>query len=200
MQRDVLYEESATCNAEGQEKKMYMFFLVLSVIAFSIAGIWILYSVMAIQSYLFGQNYTAFGKIFGVVRQIAVAALLLGLGVLFWFIKKRFNRSFDYTFVEDELRVTKVFNGRSRKYLMTVKADQILKIGWCDKRSFEDTQRGLRYKPVRLTPNKTPAEEKEMIYVLVSGTLGNKLYVLECRRELLELIVRAASVTKLERE
>ncbi len=199
MQRNTLYEESAISNIEEKERKFYNFFHILSIICFVIAAILAFFSVMVIQSYLYGEYETA-QKVVGIASQVFFILLMIGAALIFLFIKKKFNRSYDYSFVEDELRITQVFNGKSRKFLTTVRADQILKIGWYGKPSYENTVRGLKKKPVWLTPNKSPADGKEFIYVFTSGTLGNTLYILECRRELLECLVRAAGVTKLERE
>ena len=107
--------------------------------------------------------------------------------------------SYDYTFVEDELRVTKVFNGKSRKHIRTFKAEQILKIGYVDSASFERTIAGLQgKKAIPLTPNQEPAEGKIFIYILYSTSVEKKVYVLECRKELLEYLVFATGRSKFE--
>lgn len=200
MQRDMLYEESATCNRENAESKLYTVFLVLSVVCIAFAAITIFFATAAIQGFFADEALTTFGKIFYTIVWIAFILAFLGGGAAFWFLKKRFNISYDYSFVEDELRVTKVFNGRSRKFLTTISADAILRIGWCEKPSYRDVLRGIQGKPKFLTPNKTPAEEKDFVYVLVSGSLGKTLYVLECRQILVEYLVQAAGVNKLERQ
>ncbi len=200
MLRDLLYEESATSSRANAEAKYYTFFLVLSIICFVFAGISAFFATSVIQGVIADEAYTTLGKILAIAVWILFVLTFAGVGLLFWFIKKRFNLSYDYTFVEDELRVTKVFNGRSRKYFTTISADSILKIGWCDKPSFQNTMRGIQGKPKYLTPNKTPAEEKDFIYLLVGGSLGKTLYVLECRQILMEYLVQSAGVNKLERE
>lgn len=200
MLRDMLYEESATSNRESAESKLYMVFLVLSIVCVAFAGITLFFATSVIQGVFSNDAYTTFGRILITVSWVAFVAAFLGAGAAFWFLKKKFNVSYDYTFVEDELRVTKVFNGRSRKYFTTISADSILKIGWCDKPSYRDVLRGIQGKPKFLTPNKTPAEEKDFVYVLVSGSLGKTLYILECRQILVEYLVQAAGVNKLERQ
>lgn len=197
----MLYEESATSTRARTERRLYNVFLFFSILFFVLAGIIAFFSTSMIPSILESDIFTTFGKVFNILTWIIPIVLLLGGGTLFWFIKRRFNVSFDYTFVEDELRVTKVYNGKSRKYVATITADNILKIGWADKPSFADTVRGVQGQKAKyLTPNKTPAEEKDFVYLLVSGPLQKVLYVIECRSELLEYIVKAAGVRKLERE
>lgn len=196
----MFYEETATSNRESAEKKFYMLYLVLSVFCFVVAGILIFFATSFIPTMATDSGLTTFGKIFNIGFLVFLIIAFLGSGVLLWFIKKRFNVSYDYSFVEDELRITKIFNGRSRKFFTTIRTDSILRIGWCEKPSYENVLRGLHGKPKFLTPNKTPAEEKEFIYILVGGSLEKSLYVLECRRMLLEYLVQSAGINKLERE
>ncbi len=200
MRRDMLYEESATCNREKTEAKFYTLYLVLAIICFVIACIVAFYSVPFIQGILADKDLTTFGKVFNIVVLVFLIVVFAGGGVLFWFIKKRFNVSYDYTFVEDELRITKIFNGRSRKYYTTISADSLLKIGWCEKPSYQNVLRGIQGKPKFLTPNKTPAEEKDFVYLLVGGSLGKTLYVIECKQMMLEYLVQSAGINKFERE
>ena len=182
------------------ETKFYMFFLVLAIVCFVLAGIVAFFSTSFIPGILADEELTTMGKVFNVGFLIFLILAFLGSGFAFWLIRKKFNVSYDYTFVEDELRITKVFNGRSRKYFATISADSVLRIGWCEKPSFQDVMRGLSGKPRFLTPNKTPAEDKSFVYVLVGGSLGKTLYILECRQILLEYLVRSAGINKLERE
>lgn len=199
VQRDLLYEESASSNRAQAESKFYTLFLVVSVICFVIAGVTAFFATSVIQEVAVSDAETE-QKVFSVVSWIFFILIFVGGGFAFWFLKKRFNLSYDYSFVEDELRVTKVFNGRSRKYFTTISADFILRIGDCEKPSFRDVSRGIQGKTVYLTPNKTPAEGKKFIYVLVGGSLGKRLYVLECRQILLEYLVRSAGIDKFQRE
>lgn len=200
MLRDLLYEESAASNRAETEGKFYTFFLVLAVVCFAAAGIVAFFATSFIQGIATDDELDTFGKVFNIGFLVFLVVAFLGSGIAFWFIRKRFNVSYDYTFVEDELRVTKVFNGRSRKPFTTISADSILKIGWCEKPSYQNVLRGLQSKPKLLTPNKTPADEKDFVYVLVGGSLGKTLYVLECRQILMEYLVQSAGINKLERE
>lgn len=192
MAREMLYEESATSARAQKESVFYTLFLVASIVCFAFAGITTFFATSVIRGFFADDALSNTGKIVYTVTWVVFIAAFLALGVILWFIKKRFNVSYDYNFVEDELRVTKIFNGRSRKYLTTIAAGKILKIGWCDRQSYADVLRGLQGKPVRLTPNKIPAEDKEFIYLLTAGSLQRTVYVLECTRQMLEYIVLAA--------
>ena len=49
-----------------------------------------------------------------------------------------------------------------------------------------------------LTPNREPVEGKIFIYIHYSSSIEKKLYVLECRKELLEYVVFAAGRNKFD--
>lgn len=202
MPRDGFYEESAISNRSRTEEKLYMTFRVIAIALFAIAVI----AGIAVTPILVGavmgtEQATTADRIFAIGEWVVLLLVLVGAGLVFWFMKNRFNVSYDYTFVEDELRITKVFNGRKRKYLTTLKADRILQIGWVDSDSFERTMQGYKGKKAKMcTPNKEPAEGKEMIYVVHSSTIEKAVYILEVRRQLLENLVYAAGRNKLERK
>ncbi len=206
MQKERLYEESAISNRSRTEEKFSLFYKILAIACFAVA--------LFIASFAFGYvpevlhttvaddgtvNVTA--RVFYLLTYFAVIVLVFGMGWIFWVIKNRFNVSYDYTFVEDELRINKVYNGKKRKYITTVKADRILQLGWVDSDAYRRAVQGLGgHKPKRFTPNKTPAEDKEFYYILVSSSIEKSIYIVEARQMLLEYLVLAAGKTKLERK
>ncbi|MGN1078124.1 MAG: hypothetical protein ACI4ST_06370 [Candidatus Gallimonas sp.] len=206
--RDALYEESAQSQKAKSEARMYTVIHVLSIV-FIVLGIVQLLICMMVVPGIIGQytnpqegeaQLTGLGLAIGLIMWIGPVALWALMAFLAYRFKRRFNLSFDYLFVEDELRITKVFNGKKRKYLVTLKTDQMLKIGNCeDEEGFENTVRGLNgKKPKFMTPNREPAEGKMFIYILYSSSIEKNVYVIECRMEMLEYIVRAAGRNKLE--
>lgn len=198
MARSALYEESAIAADEQGERRKYQVFHIASMIFLVLAAIMIFFSVWFIPSMIVQDASTAV-KIFNVAIWCIPLLCFIGFFFLFRAIKRRFNVSFDYTFVQDELRITKVFNGKSRKYLTTLKAEQMLKIGYVESDSFTRMEQGLRgKKPVILTPNREPVEGKIFIYIHYSSSIEKKLYVLECRKELLEYVVFAAGRNKFD--
>ncbi len=197
MQRDKFYEESAVSNRSKRESKLYTAFLVVAVFFFIIGGIMVFFSYSQISNTLKSTVLNTNGKVVYIVGWIAMLVMDLIIGIVLFRLKNRFNVSYDYTYVDDEVRFTKVFNGRRRKHIATVTMDNLLRIGYCDKPSYENALRELRgRKPNILTPNKTPAEEKFRIYLLVNTSFERKIYVLECRKEMLEYLVFAAGRNK----
>ena len=199
MARSAFYEESAISTRERKEKRVYMVFHVASIVVLVIAGFLVLFSLTSVPAILSDTELDAAGKAISVVLWLLPILSLVGFFFLFRYIKRRNNLSFDYTFVEDELRVTKVFNGKSRKHLHTFKAEQILKIGYVDSASFDRTVAGLHgKKAIPLTPNEEPADGKMFIYLVYAFSSDKQVYVLECRKELLEYLVFAAGRNKFE--
>lgn len=197
MQRDKFYEESAISNRSQKESKLYTAFFVLAMIFFVIGAILLFFSFNDILNVANDAQLTGLGKALFIIIRIGLVLSFVFIGLLFFLLKNRFNVSYDYIYVEDEVRFTKVFNGRRRKYITTVTMENLLRIGYCDKPSYENALRELKgKKPIVLTPNRTPAEEKFFVYLLVHTSFERKLYVIECRKEMLEYLVFAAGRNK----
>lgn len=199
MARTTFYEESATSVNAQTEARIAKAYNIASIIALSIAALIVFLSLTYIPSMF--MMYEGVALVLNLIVFFAPILALVGLFFLFRHLKRKKNISYDYTFVEDEVRITKVFNGKSRKFQRTLSAAQMLKIGYVDKDSFRRTLEGVRNKKaVYLTPNKEPAEGKIFIYILYSSSIEKTLYVLECRQQMLEYIVLAAGINKFERQ
>lgn len=205
--KEAFYEESVSSSRAAREAKLYTAFRVVSIVLFVLAAVQIPIALsnisMAVTAYTDPPEgvtpITGMGLAYNIIVWVLYLALLAGAGLLFFFLKKRFNVSYDYVFVQDELRVSKVFNGRKRKLLRTFSSDQILKMGKCDSDSFERTCAGFDKKQIRLlTPNKQPSEGKEFYYVLYSTSIEKAVYILEARQELMEYMIFAAGRQKWE--
>ncbi len=194
--RDALYEESASSANSSSEVKKYTVIRIFSIVFFVLAALHAMLSFTLVPA-MIAEN-TGGGLAFLLVQWFSFLVMFLGLGILLSRMKLRYNVSYDYIFVEDELRVSKVFNGKKRKFLLTMKKDGILKVGLCERDSFERTLSGETKKPTFLTPNDTPREGKMMIYIVYSDSVGKTVYVLECREQLLEHIVATVGRNKLE--
>lgn len=207
MARDALYEESAQSQRAKTEAKMYMTFHVLSLVFLALTILMLIVFVTIQLPILIGYTPEDSAPISTLDRFLSALLYLapvlfsgLGCFLFFWF-KKRYNVSYDYLFVEDELRITKVFNGKRRKPLVKLQADKMLKIGYCDRDSFERTISGMDRRSVKyMTPNREPSEEKLFLYILYSSPAGKTVYVIECREIMLDYLVFAAGRTKFERQ
>ncbi len=202
--RESFYEESAVSSNGRTEAKFYTAFHVVSIIllipVFFQAFFSYAYISEQVQNFRDG-NITSLGLIVFIAGWIVILLLFIALFLFFFLWKRRFNVSYDYVFVEDELRVSKVFNGKKRKFLKKFDADHILQIGWVESESFGRVSSGYAKRDiVLLSPNKTPQEGKEFYYILYTAPYEKKIYIFEARQEFLECLVPAVGMTKLVRK
>ncbi len=105
-----------------------------------------------------------------------------------WFclfkLKQRFNVSYDYVFVSGELRIARVINTTRRKFVARLQPEDILQLGDVDSDSFEEFVGDANIKKVYCTANMQPTDGKFFMYILVHED-KKKLYVIECREEML---------------
>ena len=207
MARDALYEESALCARAQKEEKWYLAFQIIAIIFSVVSVLDAFFCFISLPAVIHQyrtegeEQLTTFGFAVNLILMFGMLASFVLCAFLFFRFRKRFNVSYDYLFVEDELRVTKVFNGRKRKHLVTMKADSVLQIGYYEKPSFDRLAAGLNEKKTKfLTSNREPVGDKEFIYILHSASGIKTLYVIECRRMMLEYVVRGFGRTKFERE
>ena len=180
---DVFYEESSISSDITKGSKKYIILNVFSII-FLVLGV------------------------FSLILLLTTPINLLILGILqslmffgFWFLfrkwKMRYNLSYDYAFVSGELRIAKVFNVNKRKLLTRFDCEEIIQIGDVDNPSYDRFAADPTIKVVLCTSNFEPAQGKFFMYILANNE-GRKLYVLECREELLVNILKFAKRGVLE--
>ena len=199
MTRNTLYEESAISIDAESEKRTARAFNIAGAVSLALAGILFVSSLGYIVA-LFSA-YQGSDLLINLLLFLLPLALLIATYFVFRHFAHKKNISYDYTFVSDELRITKVFNGKQRKHLFVLTAEQIVKVGYADKSSVERARAGLKDKDaVYLTPNREPSKGKMFIYVLCTASNTKELYVLECRQQLLECIVAATGINKFERQ
>ena len=123
------------------------------------------------------------------------------LFLLFWFvlrkIKTGINVSYDYCFVSGELRVSKVININRRRLVARIDCADMIQVGDIDNSSYERFKADPTVKEIVCTSNDTAAEGKFFMYVLANMD-GKKLYILECRENLLMNIMKFAKRSVLE--
>ena len=184
---DVLYEESSTAKNASKGAKKYT---VLNILSFC-------FLFLAIAATLF---FVLFIPSVGDMIFFGTSALsLFGCWFVLFRWKNSTNVSYDYSFVSGELRISKVVNINKRKLLTRFETDSIIQIGDVDSTSYERFRADPNVKKVICTSNDEASEGKFFMYILVEQD-GRKLYVLECREELLLNIMRFAKRTTLDRD
>lgn len=105
-------------------------------------------------------------------------------------MKKRVNVSYDYTFVSGELRIAKVFNINRRKLVVRIDSAEILQLGDVDNESYDRLRADPGVKQ-EIVIAQSGACGREIFPVRsVGGNNGRKMYILECREELLVNILK----------
>ncbi len=182
---DVFYEESSTPSNSVQEAKKYKIFHVISVVCLT----------LGIAGTIFALN-------------VPLELWLLWFSFVIWFyvgwficfkLKARYNVSYDYSFVSGELRIAKVANINKRKQLACIQAEGIIQLGDVETGAFEGFQVDPNVQTLVYAANETPVEGKFFLYILTIDN-GKKLYVLECKEELLLNVMKFAKRSALERE
>ena len=199
---DVLYEESAVNTSAKRGQKFYKILNVFSIIFGGITLVFFLFFLYFFFGLIAGGNPAANASedliyAYTMVRTGTVAFGFLavmfgGFWMFFKIWKRRVNLSYDYTFVSGELRVAKIFNINRRKFMFRLSHEDILQVGDVDSDSYNRIKRDPTTKEVVCTSNANPAAGKFFMYVhCVDGT-GRKLYILECREEMLVQILKFA--------
>ncbi|MCI5975642.1 MAG: hypothetical protein MRZ13_06195 [Clostridiales bacterium] len=191
---DVLYEESAVnANAAKGEKRYKIlnlftwFFGVLALIFAILFVIGLVSFLMAMSAMKAEDRATAIGSL---IFYFMMITLFGGPWLACFLMKRKINVSFDYTFVSGELRISKVFNVNRRKFLYRIDAESIQKMGDTDSPSFDRVISDPSVKKIVCTPNAEPSGGKFFLYIVTSESGGRRVYILECREELLINILK----------
>lgn len=191
---DVLYEESAVnANAAKGEKRYKIlnlftwFFGVLALIFAILFVIGLVSFLMAMSAMKAEDRAAAIGSL---IFYFMMITLFGGPWLACFLMKRKINVSFDYTFVSGELRISKVFNVNRRKFLYRIDAESIQKMGDADSPSFDRVISDPSVKKIVCTPNAEPSGGKFFLYIVTSEAGGRRVYILECREELLINILK----------
>ncbi len=193
---DVFYEESAVAGNAAKAEKKYK---IINIVSYVLLVIWILLLFFTVQWIpmpgVKGEKYQEVLSMFLFFLWNTASVFFVWFFLIKW--KKRINVSYDYVFVTGELRIAKVFNVNKRKLATRFDCAEILQIGDVDNSSFERLKSDPTTKTQIFTSNAIPADGKFFMYVLINDN-GKKLYVLECREELLIHILKFAQRSALE--
>ncbi len=182
---DVFYEESSIAQNARKESRKYRILQIISniLLVLGFFSVFISCNILPIKDFL-------------------IWTLMISLWFFVsWFVlfklKNRYNVNYDYAFVSGELRIARVINTTKRKAVVRLQPEDIIQIGDIDNTAFAGFQADPNVKKVYCTSNVEAAEGKFFMYILANDN-GKKLYVLECREELLMHILRFVKRTTLE--
>ena len=181
---DIFYEESSTANNSKKGERKYLIATIVSRVFLAIGILGLFFGFMAVP-----------------VNAWLMWGLICAWFFVVWFVigrwKQRVNVSYDYCFVSGELRISKVININKRKLVAKFETDAIIQFGDADNPSFERFRSDPTAKTVFCTSNDMASPGKFFMYILAEYD-GKKLFILECREELLMNILKFAKRTQLE--
>lgn len=183
---DVFYEESAIARDSIKGARKYKILSVISGIFLALAIFWVMMFF-----------WVPLNNVPALIFWGLMCAGYFGLWYLLRRWKQRFNVSYDYCFVSGELRISRVININKRKLVARFDSEDIIQIGDVENSSFERFRHDPTVKTVLCTSNDAPMEGKFFMYVLANYN-GKKLFVLECREDLLINIMKFTKRTTLE--
>lgn len=188
---EALYEESAV-NRKSRRGEIAYKILTAFFWLFLIIGVFFLsFTLFTIPIKAEGVTDEQFKNSLSVfITMLTFTITFAGTAFVFYLFKRRLNISYDYVFVSGELRISKVFNVNKRKLLYRIDSEDILQLGDVDNSSYDRLANDPNVKRIICTSNVEPAEGKFLMYMHCAGSDGRKLYILECREELLVQILR----------
>ena len=186
---DVFYEESSIANNARKKEKKY------KVISF-FSGFFLAIAIITLFLILYVPVDMGWG---GVIYVIMQSLFFFGIWFLLRKWKMNVNVSYDYSFVSGELRVSKVININKRKLVARFDCAEIIQVGDADAPSFERFRTTPGVKTVFCTSNYEAAEGKFFMYIHIEYN-GKKLFVLECREELLANMLKFMKRTALDHD
>lgn len=182
---DVFYEESSIARDSIKESRKYKILSIISAV----------FLTLGIIAIIFGISFIPLDATW-ILWGFFCAWLFLA-----WFLfkkwKQRYNVSYDYCFVSGELRISKVINVNKRRLVARFEGEDFIQIGDADNPSYERFRQDPTIKTVFCTSNDEAADGKFFMYILANYN-GKKLFVLECREELLMHILKFVKRSTLE--
>ena len=195
---DVFYEESAIAKNPSQGIIKYKILGILSILITVIGIISLVYGISQFPVETNSQQQYVGALIFSLFF-IILAILLFVSCYFFHKMKLNCNLSFDYTFVSWDLRIVKISNNTHRRKVASFTTDDILQIGDVDNPDFERFSNDPNISTIYCSPNLEATEGKFFMYILTEYS-GKKLFVLECRENLLMNILKFAKRGTLEHD
>lgn len=187
---DVFYEESSIANNLKKKQRKYKVINFFSWLCFAIAILMLFFVFYGVP---IDEGYA------GVIYFLVQALCFFGMWFLLRKWKMNVNVSYDYSFVSGELRISKVISTNKRKLVARFDCAEIIQVGDSDSPAYERFSSTPGVKTVFCTSNTEAAEGKFFMYIYIEYD-GKKLFLLECREELLANMLKFMKRTALDHD
>ena len=185
---EMFYEESAIGRNKKAEKTKYVAVIILAIISFVLAFLNAYYIVYFVNI----KNVNVFLTI---LIHFIPGIILIAIGILLLKLKNRFLVDYDYTFISGSIRISKVVNNNNRYRIFKFDISNILKIGEYDSDYFKKVSNEPDTKPLILTSNNTPEDDKSFYYIHLIKDSKKHLLVLECSKQFVINVLRYSKRT-----
>lgn len=192
---DAFYEESATNSNAKRGERAYKIVHVLYLVFLTLGILLLVLFIFNFPWRANNEEEASWQFLFGFIGVLGLSSITTA--IILSKIKSRFNVSYDYCFVSGELRISKVFNINKRKLIARLDCADMIQVGDMDNPSYERFKSDPSVKEVVCTSNYEAAQGKFFMYILADYN-GRKLFVLECRENLLMNIMKFAKRSVLE--
>lgn len=186
---DVFYEESSIANNLKKKQRKYKVINFFSWLCLVIAVLMLLFIFYVPIDEGYG----------GIIYFLIQSLFFFGMWFLLRKWKMNVNVSYDYSFVSGELRISKVISMNKRKLVARFDCAEIIQVGDSDSPAYDRFSSTPGVKTVFCTSNTEAAEGKFFMYIYIEYD-GKKLFVLECREELLANMLKFMKRTALDHD
>ena len=190
--REIFLEEVASNNNYSKEKFEYNLFTILSLVSAVLLGVWVFLSIFYLLALIKGN---------AIIKAIIIVLpiiLFLTFAIIFRKIRYNFCVEYDYTLVDDSIRVDKVIKGVKRFPVVDFSSSDIEKIG----KFGSDTYLQYFGRPEIvvnfLSANDNPSIDKDFYYIVVNLNAEKLIFVFECTKNFIANILRSTRISVLE--
>ena len=184
--QEIFYEECCLCLDAKAEKIKHNLLKILSYISFILS---FAYFCFFIWSFNFLQGNILIRLLFTLLPLI----FLIGLGVLFNYLKNNYCVDYDYTIISSTIKFSKVINNKNRKLILKFNVNAIEKMGLIGSQYFEKIQLQTNVKKYLLTSNDNPYENKNFYYIYANINSQKALIILECSKTFILNVYKQAN-------
>ena len=188
---EVFYEETALVLNPKSAKIKYNIVKTLSIISYVFTIIWF---------YMFYTFHALSNVVFDIILFVVPTATFILLGYFIGRFKNKFYQEFDYAFISGTVRIAKVIKSIKRKFLLEFSCYDIEKIGEYGSETCNKYEKTPGIKTQILTPNNTPANDKDFYYIVVNINAEKNILIFECTKTFILNILKFSQKTVLEKE
>ncbi len=182
--RDIFAEEVVRNEKYKSEKVKYNIMTFLGVICLLLFFVWIINFIVNFVA-LLGDNF-----IINLILNILPGAALLGAFILFFKFRNKFCIEYDYTLVDDSLRIDQVVKSVKRFKMIDVSTKDITRIGKFGSDTYNSLVENSVFDINLYSPNESPLDDKDFFYISCYIQGAQKILVLETTEEFVSLILK----------